>query len=323
VRLKLLHLSAVVLAATFVAAPTDEARAGECALGRVIAERTLIKPASSTFYSVDALNPDITRTRDGRWQLFFSGNDQHTAAGNWRTGFATSASPFGPFRVDSVARADRLNGGTVRWRGRLWQMSTHNRRGGELAVSTSGRRWRRVAGSPALPDAYSFAADHYLQVISRRTLRLYALLRRRDHPLLGEIGVADYRSGHWTGMRSILKPGPRAWENTDLGEPAVVTLPDGRELMLYTATAGSGAARTIGLARRTADGSWARCGTRPVIGPGAPWARAIAIDPSVSVNRGILYVYYGGGSGYSIASDLRGAIGVRAYRLPEPRSASS
>ena len=45
----------------------------------------------------------------------------------------------------------------------------------------------------------------------------------------------------------------------------------------------------------------------------------MAIDPSPAVAGRCLYVYYGGGTGTSIASDLGGAIGVRVYRLGSGR----
>src|SRR3954465_15594774 len=42
----------------------------------------------------------------------------------------------------------------------------------------------------------------------------------------------------------------------------------------------------------------------PLIGAGAPWGPAVSINPSVLVEGRRMYVYYGAGSGGSIAADL-------------------
>src|SRR4051794_36535798 len=82
-----------------------------------------------------------------------------------------------------------------------------------------------------------------------------------------------------------------------------------------TATAAGDATRTIGLARRSRSG-WKRCSLAPLIGSGSPWGPAVSIDPSVLVEGRRMYVYYGAGSGTSIAANLGSAIGVRVYQLP-------
>ena len=70
------------------------------------------------------------------------------------------------------------------------------------------------------------------------------------------------------------------------------------------------------MARRSYSGRRVRCSKRPLIGTGAPWGKAVSIDPSVLVEGNRVYVYYGAGSGKSIASDLGGGVGVNVYRLP-------
>ena len=285
-----------------------------CDLGRVLWERPLLTPKAGTFYSVDALNPDVVK-RGKTYFMFFSGNDVHTPAGDWRTGVATAARPGGPFYVRSWLRGNFLNGGTAVWRGRFWQAYSHNRRGGELAVSKDARHWRRVSSIPHLASrGWPVSADYFLER-RRGGLRLYMLVRSATVGLHGSLASIDWRRGQWSHLRVLLSPGIQLWENADLGEPASIRLP-GRHLLLYTATASADATRSIGIAVRGAGGRWARCGSLPLISPGARWGPAVSIDPSpLRVGRR-LFVYYGGGSGRSIASDLDGAIGVRVYALP-------
>ena len=69
----------------------------QCSLGTQLGEgRQLLAPRPGTFYSVDVLNPDVVFF-DGRYLMYFSGNDRHTQEGNWREGFAIATSPTGPF----------------------------------------------------------------------------------------------------------------------------------------------------------------------------------------------------------------------------------
>jgi hypothetical protein len=168
------------------------------------------------------------------------------------------------------------------------------------------------------------AADFYLEARPGR-LRVFMLVRRSPAAAAaGAIAVEDWvrASGVWTRFRVLLTPGVEPWENLDLGEPALVPLP-GDPLLLYTATAGSTSIRTVGLARRLRDGAWRRCSRTPLIGPGAAWGPAVSIDPSAIVDGDLTYVYYGAGSGTSIASDLTGGIGVRVYQLRSSSAARS
>lgn len=278
----------------------------------MVTQRPLLLPRPGTFYSVDALNPDVVR-RGRTYYMFFSGNREHSPAGLWRTGVATSRSPLGPFRVHPGLRGAFLNGGTTLWRGQFWQATTHYKYGTVLMSSRNGLRWRRVAPIPA-PPGWPVMADFYLRPRGS-ALRAYMLVRTNPTTSSGgNIASMDWIDGKWTRFKALLPPGPLPWENLDLGEPAVFSVP-GRELMLYTATAAPEGTRTIGLARRAASGSWVRCAKRPFIGTGAPWGEAISIDPSVLVEGNRVYVYYGAGSGKSLASDLGGAIGLNVYRV--------
>jgi hypothetical protein len=66
----------------------------ECSLGTQLGEgRQLLAPRAGTFYSVDALNPDVV-VFHGRYLMYFSGNDRHTEAGNWRTGLVECQATF-------------------------------------------------------------------------------------------------------------------------------------------------------------------------------------------------------------------------------------
>jgi hypothetical protein len=289
----------------------------DCGIGRLVTQRPLLSPRPYTFYSVDALNPDVVR-RGRTYYMFFSGNRAHSPAGIWRTGVATSHSPLGPFRVRPDALGDFSNGGTTLWHGRFWQATSDYRYGNVLMASRDGRHWRRITQLPSLP-AWPTMADFSLQR-RRGGLRIYMLVRARNGVGAGgTIATLDWIGGRWRHFRASLAPGPLPWENLDLGEPAPI--PD-RPLVLYTATAAAGSIRTIGLARRTASGRWVHCSARPLIGAGAPWARTISTDPSALVEGDQLYVYYGGGSGTSIAADLGGAIGVNVYRVAAHRTGS-
>jgi hypothetical protein len=307
------HLTLVVVLPVIILQPAGNVAASStsaCRLGKRVADRVLLTPRPGTFYSVDALNPDVVR-RGRTYYMFFSGNHIHTVGGNWRTGVATARSPLGPFRVRRWLRGDFLNGGTAVWRGRFWQAHS-GRAGNELTVSRDGARWRRVARIPGLsPRGWPLSADYFAEALRNR-LRIYMLVRRNPIGLGGSLASIDWHRGRWGHFRVLLSPSARPWETADLGEPAVVRI-RGRRLLFYTATAEGNFTRSIGLARARGRG-FARCARRPVIGPRGPRGANIAIDPSpLRVGRR-LYVYYGAGPGRSIAADLGGMVVVRTYR---------
>src|SRR4029077_2501170 len=125
-----------------------------CSLGKPVGGgRLLLAPRPGTFYSVDALNPDVVAFR-GHYLMYFSGNDSHTADGNWRTGLAVASSPMGPFRIRASLKGNYLNGGTAVWRGRLWHVVEDNPSiRGELANSSDGIAWRHESFLPGFADA--------------------------------------------------------------------------------------------------------------------------------------------------------------------------
>jgi hypothetical protein len=225
-------------------------------------------------------------------------------------GAAVSASPTGPF-VPLAAPRPWFNGGTALWRGRFWQARERRDGGAELATSADGIHWRARGPVPTFGGAT--AHDLALEA-GPAGLVAYLLLRPPGGGLFGTLASAQWRDGRWSRVRTILTPSSLPWEALDLGEPAPFRL-GGRHYLLYTGTAPGSTRRAIGLAREVAPGRWVRCSRRPFIAAGASWARAVAVDPAPVVAGRCLYVYYGGGSGTSIASDLGGAIGVRAYRL--------
>ncbi len=247
--------------------------------------------------------------------MFFSGNDTHSFGGNWHTGLAVGATPLGPFRMTSL-KGRYLNGGTAasgRW---LYEARTLPDGQGELARSRDGIHWRRISNVPQAPRAtpYQLTGDYGLTTISSG-LRVWALARRSRTGLGGDLVTLDRIRGRWVKPRTLLGTGTLPWENLDVGEPAPVTV-NGRDYLTYTATAQAQTIRSLGLAVRT-SGQWRRCSTRPLVAPGASWGPRVAVDSSPLVIGRRLYLYYGGGTGTSIAADLGGAIGVRVYRTPK------
>jgi hypothetical protein len=299
-------------------ANTGPAKADVCSIGDVAAETILIRPRPATFYSVDALNPDVVRYR-GRWLMYFSGNRLHGAYSAWRTGLATAPALMGPWRVRPGWSIPYLNGGSVVWHDRLWQAAQPSSgRGLWLLSSRDGLRWRRVLRLPFALDPYQLTADHSLQVV-RGALRVWVTARHATVGLASDIAYYDLRNGRPGAPRRVLGYGRFPWAAADVGEPAVVRLPQGLG-MFYSGTATVSfvgllgfAPRSIGLAvhRR---GGWQLC-PAPVVAAGSPfWAHGgTATDASVIRLGRRTYVFFGAGPGLSIISDLAGAIGVRLY----------
>jgi hypothetical protein len=179
-----------------------------------------------------------------------------------------------------------------------------------------GIHWRLDGRLPTFRSRLGTMEAHDLALEPRADgLTAYMLLRSPTGGLIGTLARADWRHSRWGPLTLLLAPSAEPWENLDLGEPAPFRA-SGAHYLLYTGTAQDSARRSIGLAREVAPGRWLRCSHSPFIAPGAAWGRALAIDPSPLVVGNCFYVYYGGGTGTSIASDLGGAIGVRVHRLP-------
>jgi hypothetical protein len=275
-----------------------------------VAQRVLLRPKAKTFYSVDALNPDVVH-HGKRYLLFFSGNDR-TGDSNWRTGVAIAPHPWGPFRV-SHRRWKVVNGGTTIYRGRYYQAATaYGVPQPVMFEGSSFATWRPVSTMPLGSEWHSTQADLYLDPRPTR-IDAYFLARPPGSPFGGSIGRAHYRNGRWWGFRRLLSPEPGAWDWADLGEPAIFRT-SGRTYMLYVGMGDAHLPRQVGLAQLTSRG-WRRCSTRPLIPAGRSWYRMNAIDPEPLVSGNRLYVYFGGGERPSLGGDMSGVIGVRVYRL--------
>jgi hypothetical protein len=303
-------IAAIAAIATLVAAGRASAAAApaRCDFGRPVSERVLLRPRPGTFYSIDALNPDVVRTPGG-YRLYFSGNDQPSAAGDWHTGVAFADSPLGPFRVRARAQFAFLNGGTVRARGRYYHGAT-GAAGPALYRSRDGLRWHKFADvpQPAVPAWDAIRSDLYL-VARRDGLDIY--YAGRPGPSGADLGVLRYRHGRFVNSEALIGRLPGAWDGLDLGEPAVFRA-RGRTYMLYGGLGENGGPRRIGIAYRTPAG-WRTC-SRPLLDV-SPRYPQNAIDPEPVVHNGRLYVYFGGGVTPSLGGNMNGTIWVRVYRL--------
>ena len=310
-----------------VTTPTGQAGSGGAAplpagetpcpdLGAVaVDERVLIGPRPGTFYSVDALNPDVVR-RGSSYYMFFSGNRARTDVGQWRTGLAVAKSPEGPFVVDPRAAAPQLNGGTI-VRDRAF-VQGYDRRGKRVPLfgrSRAGRTWQRFEALPAGgPGEWNyFPSDIGLQPLAGGFRAYFAGRPGRSG---ADLGAVDYRDGRWASSpRQVLTRVEGTWDGRDLGQPSVFEA-NGREYMLYGGLAADGQPRQIGVAVRD-KGQWRRCGDRPFIAAGPAWYSQNAIDPEPEVVGDRLYVYFGGGAEPSLGGNMSGTIGLRVYRLPD------
>jgi hypothetical protein len=266
----------------------------------------VLEPRPRTFYSVDALNPDVVRWR-GRYLLFFSGNRVATDAGRWATGVAAADRPEGPYRV--LRRVgDFYNGGTALWKGQLWHGASDRNGDPVLLRSRDGLRWATVDPIPEDAAWRAITSDLYLRP-STDKLRVY--FAGRPGAAGADIGTAVYAEGGWRGFDVALKR-TDGWDRLDLGEPAVVTL-GGRDLMFYAGLGANGEPRHIGLAYRNGR-AWRRC-PGPLISAGGALYRHNAIDPEPLVIGSRLYLFFGGGDRPSLGGDMSGRILVRVYDL--------
>lgn len=278
-----------------------------CKLGRPVAEQVLIAPAAGTWYSVDALNPDIVRWR-GRYWLFFSGNDIQNADGHWRTGVAVSKRPRGPFRV-LKRNWEFVNGGTLVRGRRLWQAATTPLGPALMRSDEGGLHWDLVAPVPTFPDWRAIVSDFSLQA---RGSAIRAYFAGRAGPTGADIGAVTFRDGRWSGWRMLLAREALVGDGSDLGEPAVFRHA-GRSRLVYGRMRGD-YVRELALAYRE-QGIWRKC-PRPFFkAPRTGWYRGNVIDPEPMVIGNRLYLYFGGGTVSSLGGAMDGRIGVRVYRL--------
>jgi hypothetical protein len=306
-------LSSAIVALAVLAPGGVTAKADVCSLGRAVDERVLIRPRPGSFYSVDALNPDVVRYR-GRWLMYFSGNRLHGADSAWRTGLATAPALGGPWRVRPGWSIPYLNGGSAVWRGRLWQAAqSWSDRFFWLLSSRDGLRWRRVRQLPGPLGRYSdVTVDHSLQVVPDG-LRMWVAARPPTVGAGSDLAYYDLRYGNVGAPHRVLSGERFAWSVYDLGEPWIVRLPQGLG-MFYNGTAAMPFARSIGMAVRQPAG-WRVCPV-PVIAAGSPfWAVGGTVADASVVRQGRrTYVFFAAGPGLSTVSDLAAAVGVRVYQ---------
>ncbi len=293
----------------------------QCSLGTQLGEgHQLLAPRPGTFYSVDVLNPDMV-VFHGRYFMYFSGNDRHTAQGEWRTGLAIATSPTGPFRVQGDLEGNYLNGGTTVWHGRLWHVVEDNPVEGskvrsELASSSDGIHWRHESFLPG----FTFAgityrgADFFLEPESSR-LGVYMLAVPPGGGIGRSLGFASYADGHWSSSHIILSihaVAPLPWTSADLGEPATFHVGDQHYLLFVGLAQKDKETRSIGLARESATG-WDVCSDAPATPNGARWGPASSIDPSPLIVGDHLYLYYGATRVNGLAANLGGSVGERVF----------
>jgi hypothetical protein len=303
----------IVLAATSTASSSTS---DPCQVGQLISERTLITPTASTFYSADALGPDIVRVGN-RYVLYFSGNSAHHTLGDWRTGVATSRNPLGPFKVNPNVHLPFVNGGTIRQNGSFVTVATDwtnfDQYPWRAAVYTSGngRDFHRTSWLPGYEKlGWRFWAADFDLVPAIDGFDAY-FIGRADASHGAEIGVARFRRGAWRQFKRLLSPVAGTWDGLDLGEPAVFAA-HGRTYMFYTGRNRVDGPRETGLAYSTSHG-WVRCGD-PLIRVTKRYPNeAIDAVPLVVGNR--LYVYFGRGVGNSAVANMTGTIFVRVYAL--------
>jgi hypothetical protein len=293
----------------------------QCSLGRQLHEgHQLLAPRLGTFYSVDALNPNVVAF-DRHYLMYFSGNDRHTAEGEWREGLAIGSSPNGPFHVVANVKGNYLNGGTAVWHRRLWHVVEDNSTIGtylrsELASSGDGLHWHRESILPSfiLNHTAYHGADFYLEPQGSH-LGVYMLAVPPGGGIGRSLAFASYANGRWSNFNIILKPDTATalhWASADLGEPATFYVGHAHYLLFVGLAQDDKRTRSIGLARDTATG-WVVCRNAPATPNGAPWGPASSIDPSPLVVGKRLYLYYGATRTAGLVANLGGSIGVRVF----------
>jgi hypothetical protein len=284
-----------------------------CSFGKPLSEQVVLGPKAGTFYSVDALNPDVVRHSEHRYLLFFSGNSAHTDAGDWRTGVAVGTRPEGPYRVDRRVRERFFNGGTALVNGRFLHGANVPERTEPLLYSSSdGRRWRPRSLMPQ-PTEFSWRLWQSDLFLRPRRGGLDVYFAGRPGPEGADLGVARYHRGRWSGFRRILAKLGEEGQEVDLGEPAVFRARN-RNYLLYVVQPANGVGRHIQLAFFS-GGEWRRCPGAPFIGRAGPVYPQNAIDPEPMVVGKRLYVFFGAGQRPSQGGNMQGSIVLRTYPL--------
>ncbi len=295
----------------------------QCSLGTQLGKgQQLLAPRAGTFYSVDVLNPDVVFFH-GRYFMYFSGNDRHTASGNWRTGLAVSRSPEGPFRVERSLLGNYLNGGTTVWHGRLWHVVEDNPANttdirSELSSSSDGVHWHHQAFLPGFTfNGVTYrGADFFLEPQSSH-LGVFMLAVPPNGGIGRSLGFSSYTNGHWSRLHIILGIHAVAalqWANADLGEPATFHVAN-KHYLLFVGLAQSTLIRSVGLAQGSTY-DWTVCSDTPATPNGAQWGPVSSIDPSPLIVGSRLYLYYGATRTAGLAANLGGSVGVRVFSIP-------
>src|SRR6266536_4579772 len=135
--------------------------------------------------------------------MFFSGNAEHAARGDWRTGVAVSRSPSGPFRVLPGIAAPFLNGGTRVFRNTLAQVATPTDFSQPVMYRTTNlRSWQASPPMPAPPLGMwnALQSDPYYDLSGR------VYFAGRPGPSGADIESRRYvDSGHWGKARVELR----------------------------------------------------------------------------------------------------------------------
>ncbi len=255
--------------------------------------------------------------------MYFSGNNSHTAKGEWRTGLAIATSPTGPFRVQGDIEGNYLNGGTTVWQGHLWHVVEDNPVEGtdvhsELSMSSDGIHWHHQASLPGFTTkgiTYR-GADFFLEPEGTR-LGVYMLAVPPAGGIGRSLAFASFSDGHWSGFHIILNIKSVAslrWASADLGEPAPFYA-GGEHYLLFVGLAQHELTRSLGLARESTAG-WVVCSNNPATPNGARWGPASSIDPSPLIVDNRLYLYYGATRTAGLAANLGGSVGVRIFAQP-------
>ena len=268
---------------------------------------------------VDALNPSVVLTRDGRLFNFYSGFDGHT----WHTGLAISNDGLTWSKQGQVLSPDpktwegdyiaangsaRLVNGVYHY---WYQAGAMGQTRIGLARSSDGRTWRKEPqpvldlGPRGAWDEVSIGDPDVIEVDG--TYYLYYL--GQDRARRQRLGVARSTDGvTWTKLRTnpILELGDLGrFDEQGLGEPAVWRRQG--YWMLYTGR-DKAEFRRMGLAYSRDGVSWEKL-YFPIIAGDQPWNGKVICDASVLVEGNKLRVWFGGGDIAHPAERLNGQIG--------------
>lgn len=276
--------------------------------------------------SVDALNPSVVRSSQTFYNLY-SGFDGRT----WRTGLATSADGKAwekdPANPVLEPLGSTWEGGYIAANGSAWhdgreflywyQAGRPARIG--LARSPDARRWQRHGpavlepGPPGSWDEEAVAdaavlrcgAVYYLYYLgqNRRGIQRLGVARSAD-------GVAWQK--HMGNPVLDLGP-PGAFDERGLGEPAVFRSA-AEFYMIYTGR-DRAENRRLGVARSLDGVEWRRAAWPEPPAEERPWRSRVVCDPSIWIEGGKLWLWFGGGDVARPDENIHGQIGLATMEL--------